>query len=85
MKAFRNLLCTSDIRTLLLEQVPLWYTKKLCNLCDKYFADSKCLKKHVQVPDIHHGFLLPSDLIFTEKIKKKHLCKEVPNTARAFQ
>ena len=29
-------------------KVPLWYTKKLCNLCGKYFADSKCLKKHVQ-------------------------------------
>ena len=27
---------------------PLWYTKKQCELCDKFFSDSKCLKKHIQ-------------------------------------
>ncbi|CAB4065586.1 unnamed protein product [Lepeophtheirus salmonis] len=28
--------------------VPSWYAKKKCELCDKLFSDSKCLKKHVQ-------------------------------------
>ena len=28
--------------------VPLWYTKKQCDICNKFFSDSKCLKKHVQ-------------------------------------
>ena len=28
--------------------VPPWFTKKQCEICDKFFADSKCLKKHVQ-------------------------------------
>ena len=28
--------------------VPNWFRKKECELCNKYFADSKCLKKHVQ-------------------------------------
>jgi len=27
---------------------PLWYTKKRCEICDKFFSDSKCLKKHIQ-------------------------------------
>jgi len=30
------------------ETVPNWFAKKQCELCDKFFADSKCLKKHVQ-------------------------------------
>ena len=30
------------------ETVPNWFSKKQCELCDKFFADSKCLKKHVQ-------------------------------------
>ena len=28
--------------------VPSWFAKKQCDLCEKFFADSKCLKKHVQ-------------------------------------
>ena len=28
--------------------VPSWFAKKQCHVCDKFFADSKCLKKHVQ-------------------------------------
>ena len=27
------------------ETVPNWFSKKQCELCDKFFADSKCLKK----------------------------------------
>lgn len=30
------------------QNVPSWFMKKQCDLCKKYFADSKCLKKHVQ-------------------------------------
>ena len=57
---------------------PLWYTKKRCEICDKFFSDSKCLKKHIQAvhsklkPYICHvcnhqvwpetQFLLPSTL-----------------------
>nr|XP_018912773.1 PREDICTED: zinc finger protein 260-like [Bemisia tabaci] len=25
-----------------------WYTKKVCKICSKTYADSKCLKKHIQ-------------------------------------
>lgn len=28
--------------------VPTWFAKKQCEICQKFFADSKCLKKHVQ-------------------------------------
>merc|ERR1712109_397551 len=28
--------------------VPTWFAKKQCEICEKFFADSKCLKKHVQ-------------------------------------
>ena len=28
--------------------LPAWCSKKKCDLCQKYFSDSKCLKKHVQ-------------------------------------
>lgn len=30
------------------ETVPSWFARKQCDLCQKSFADSKCLKKHVQ-------------------------------------
>lgn len=30
------------------EAVPTWFAKKQCDICQKFFADSKCLKKHVQ-------------------------------------
>ena len=39
--------------------LPAWCSKKKCDLCQKYFSDSKCLKKHVQ------GWLIwPSLIIF---------------------
>lgn len=28
--------------------VPRWYTSKTCDLCGKTYADSKCLKNHIQ-------------------------------------
>ena len=28
--------------------LPFWYTKKQCEICERYFSDSKCLKKHIQ-------------------------------------
>ena len=31
-----------------LEVVPIWSSKKKCELCGKFLADSKCLKKHIQ-------------------------------------
>ena len=30
------------------EVVPIWSSKKKCELCGKFLADSKCLKKHIQ-------------------------------------
>ena len=30
------------------EVIPVWYSKKKCELCGKFLADSKCLKKHIQ-------------------------------------
>ena len=30
------------------EVVPIWYSKKKCELCGKFLSDSKCLKKHIQ-------------------------------------
>jgi uncharacterized Zn-finger protein len=30
------------------ELLPMWLSKKQCDICKKYFSDSKCLKKHVQ-------------------------------------
>ncbi len=30
------------------ESVPNWFAKKQCDICHKIYADSKCLKKHVQ-------------------------------------
>ena len=36
--------------------LPAWCSKKQCDLCQKYFSDSKCLKKHVQAV---HGKLKP--------------------------
>ena len=30
------------------ELTPAWYSKKKCELCGKFLADSKCLKKHIQ-------------------------------------
>ncbi len=38
------------------ESVPVWYAKKQCEICRRHFADSKCLKKHVQAV---HGRLKP--------------------------
>jgi len=31
-----------------LEVVPIWSSKKKCELCGKFLADSKCLKKYIQ-------------------------------------
>merc|ERR1739844_599648 len=30
------------------EVIPIWYSKKKCELCGKFLSDSKCLKKHIQ-------------------------------------
>ncbi|XP_051176061.1 zinc finger protein 266-like isoform X2 [Leptopilina boulardi] len=29
-------------------EIPRWYTSKICELCGKTYADSKCLKNHIQ-------------------------------------
>lgn len=29
-------------------EIPRWYTSKTCELCGKIYADSKCLKNHIQ-------------------------------------
>ena len=39
-----------------LAALPAWCSKKKCDLCQKHFSDSKCLKKHVQAV---HGRLKP--------------------------
>ena len=36
--------------------LPAWCSKKKCDLCQKHFSDSKCLKKHMQAV---HGKLKP--------------------------
>lgn len=34
--------------------MPSWANQQMCNICGNYFANSKCLKKHVQ--SVHDKF-----------------------------